>query len=84
MPLLGEARELLDRREASFAALGGQASEELGLIWTRLGELAQQADDDFPLDAGAVDELLGGLRGRLLAIYEAEVAARDALRGVLA
>jgi hypothetical protein len=84
VPLLGEARELLDRREASFAALGGQASEELGRIWTRLGELAQQADDDFPLDAGAVDELLGGLRGRLLAIYEAEVAARDALRGVLA
>jgi len=64
--------------------LGGQASEELGRIWTRLGELAEQADERFPLDAGAVDELLGGLRERLLAIYGAEVAARDALRGVLA
>jgi hypothetical protein len=84
VPLLGEARELLDRREAAFAALGGQATGELGRIWARLGELAEQADEAFPLDDGDVAELLRGLRGRLLAIYDDEVAARDELRGILA
>jgi hypothetical protein len=84
VPLLAEARGLLDRREAAFAALGGQATRELGRIWARLDELAQQADEGFPLDAAAVDQLLRGLQARLAGIYEDELAARDALRGILA
>jgi hypothetical protein len=67
-----------------FAARGGAATEELGRLWARLGELDAQADADFPLDAGGVDQLLRGLRARLLAIYAEETAARDELRAILA
>ncbi|HEX6675722.1 MAG TPA: DUF4872 domain-containing protein [Actinomycetes bacterium] len=83
VPLFAEARELLDRREAAFAARGGQATAELGRTWARFDELAEQADDAFPLDAGAVDELLRGLQARVAAVYQDELAARDELRGLV-
>jgi hypothetical protein len=38
------------------------ASDELRGIWARLDVLADQANDGFPLDTAAVDELLRGLQ----------------------
>ena len=60
------------------------ATDELRGIWARLDVLADQADDGFPLEGTAVDELLRGLQARLVAIYQDEVAARDELRAILA
>ena len=72
----------IDGKDGVGGSILGTATGQSGIA--RLDVLADQADDGFPLDTAAVDELLRGLQARLVAIYQDEVAARDELRAILA
>jgi hypothetical protein len=82
VPLFREARELYDRR-AELTNSGG-SPDEIRAVWARLGELRRQATDYFPLTETQCADLRAGLQERVLALYNAEMAARDALAQVMA
>ena len=81
VPLLDETGALQDRRDALWAARGPEALPEIEAIWVRLSEL-EAAAADFPLDAAATDDLLAGLRQRLVDLHTGEAAALDELRAL--
>ncbi|HYI13841.1 MAG TPA: DUF4872 domain-containing protein, partial [Thermomicrobiales bacterium] len=80
-PPLAEARELLHRREQVFLERGADGLDELRTVDGRLTEIQAAMATDFPLDQAQSQALLNDLRGRLLEIYAAEVAAATALAG---
>jgi hypothetical protein len=77
VPAFREARELLDRK----CALGdsGGSLEDIRAAWARLAELRRGAKEHFPLSEAECSDLCGDLQTRVQAIYEGEVAAREAL-----
>ena len=81
VPQFREAKEL----HASKAELtnSGGSVDEIRACWARLGDLRQQICQHFPLSETECDTLRAGLQTRARALYEAEVAARDALREVM-
>lgn len=80
VPLLRETREILARK----AELARQrATDEVRESWSRLGEIQREAGERFPLsdqDAAALRRSLGE---RILALYDAEVAAHAALGEII-
>lgn len=76
VPLLREAKQLYAHK--AEIAHSGQPTE-LRAVWDRLGELGRQAAEQFPLAEAACAELRAGLSARILALYEAEVAAQAEL-----
>ena len=81
VPAFREAKEL-HVSKAELTNSGGSI-DEIRACWTRLGELRQQMCEHFPLTEAECDALRAGLQSRIRALYEAEVAARDALREVM-
>ncbi len=76
---LGEARDLLLRREQVFLSRGADGLDELRSIDSRLTEIQQSMETDFPLDASQSMALLNDLREQIQDIYAAEVAAAEQL-----
>jgi hypothetical protein len=74
--LLATRRRLVEER-------GAEAADELAAVQTLLADLAREADDPQPLDPGALSALLADLRGRVLALADAEETAAAALRAAV-
>ena len=77
-PELRETRELLTRKNRVFEAQDAGAMEEMARINRRLDEILSGAKKRFPAE-GRTRELLGGLREKILQVYEAETKAVTAL-----
>jgi Domain of unknown function (DUF4872)/Butirosin biosynthesis protein H, N-terminal len=82
VPALGEAKSLYARKAELVHS--GAAADELRAVWQRLGELEQQARTQFPLSDAACAELRAQLRARILALYDGEVAAHEAILQAIA
>lgn len=77
VPAMREAKELSDRRTELVHA--GESADEVRAVWARLDELAARVRARFPLSDDACADLRADLKGRLQALYEAEIAATAAL-----
>jgi hypothetical protein len=77
VPAFREAKALLASKVE--LRLSGGAPDEIGEVWTRLGEMAAEADERFPMTAAHADALRRDLKARVLELYEQEVAAASAL-----
>jgi hypothetical protein len=82
LPALREAKELYIRK-AELAHAGGSA-EEIRAIWGRLKEREQQNREPFPLSEADYAALRAGLRDRIIALFEGEVAAHAAIADAMA
>jgi hypothetical protein len=77
VPLLRQARELLDRRHKLRVEQGPAADDEVVKLHARLAELEAQAAESFPLSNGQVTDLLAGLARHVdeIAVIEKEAVA---------
>jgi len=83
VPAFEKARELLTCQaelRSTGDSSGAQPREEL---CKRISDLGKSARDQFPLSEAESDALLQSLQQRVMALYEGEVAARDALADCL-
>lgn len=83
VPSMREAKTLLARRSELLHRDGPKATEEARRMWQRLDELAAAAQERFPLSDSAAAELRADLQRRVLALHEGEVAAHEAMAGVM-
>jgi Butirosin biosynthesis protein H, N-terminal/Domain of unknown function (DUF4872) len=81
VPAFREARELHARRAELINS--DDSRDDLHAVGARIDELRQQAQD-FPLSETECADLRAGLQKRVRALYEQEVAARDALGKAIA
>ena len=79
VPLFREAKRILTCKVERTHGGGESERAEIRQAWQRLGELRAQARDEFPLTDAECRDLRADLQTRVLALYDAEVAARDAL-----
>ncbi len=79
VPAFQEAKRLLTRKIELTHEGGDAALDEARQAWKRLGELKAQARADFPLTEAECRDLRAGLQAQILALHEAEVAARAAV-----
>jgi hypothetical protein len=77
VPAFREAKSLFQQK-AELTNSGG-SPEEIGAIWTQLGELRQQVCRQFPLSEADCADLRAGLQARVRSLHEKETDARDAL-----
>ena len=77
---LAATKELLARRQATFAALGGDGLDELRAITTELDTLDAELADDFPLSDAEIADLFAAMQAELDGIYAAEQEANRLLR----
>jgi hypothetical protein len=83
VPAVREAKELLARRAELMHSEGAAAVDEVARAWQRLDELAKEADTKFPLSDDAASDLRVDLKRRVLALYDGEVRAHEALTKAL-
>lgn len=82
VPMFREARKLMARKAELLVSDGPPAAAEIGAVWDKLGELASQAADRFPLTESECADLRADLKSRVLVLYEGEVAALSAVAEV--
>jgi hypothetical protein len=82
-PVLAEAKPLLDQRYSLLQRHGNAAEAEMQPLSDRLQAMSSQYNRDFPLSDSEVDALFETLSGKLLALYDAEVAAVEQLRAAM-
>jgi hypothetical protein len=80
VPVMREAKEL-QARKAELMHAGGSA-EEIRATWKRLVDLGREVREQFPLSEPECAELRARLQQRIMALYEAEVAAHAAIGAV--
>jgi len=83
VPAMREAKELLARRSELLHSDGPAATDGVREAWQRLDKLSKAAQERFPIADSAVVELRQDLQRRVLAIHAEEVAAHEALTGIL-
>lgn len=81
LPLLAETKRLLVQRAELYHS-GGPTSE-ISAVWQRLGELEDQASQEFPLSEADCRALRMALKERVLALFEGETAAHAAIPAAL-
>ncbi len=79
-PMLGETRELIDRKTALFIESGAEHLDEISACNQRLEALKAEAESGFPLSAEDIADLRASIRGRVLEVRDAEEAAVLALK----
>ena len=67
------------KKEALLLTEGAAATDEIKRIWTRLDELQEEAQSEFPLTATDCGHLLSDLQQRIRRVYDLECAAHEAL-----
>jgi hypothetical protein len=83
IPLLGESRQLINKKHDLFINQGEAALPEIKQINSRLNELLAQSEKDFPLTNAQAAELRANLRDFLLKISTTEREAVDLLQGAI-
>ena len=84
VPPLAETRALLAERDRLLWAGGDAATEAMRPLTERLGALSREHNLRFPMPDADIDALFALLSGKLLAIYDAEVAAVRQLKAAVA
>jgi hypothetical protein len=79
VPAFREAKQLLTKKCELIYGGGASALEEVGQAWKGLHALKAQARAEFPLSEAECRDLRADLQARILALYEAEVEAREAV-----
>jgi len=79
VPLLSEARALLDAKRDSLHDLGPDAAAEISSANERLLEIEGEVANSFPLDEAATSQLYVDIATQVRAIYDAETAAAETL-----
>ena len=82
-PMLGDAREAIDRRTALFIESGAAQLDEIIECRDRLESLKTESESDFPLSDAAIADLRADIRDKVLQVREAEQAAVMALKGAI-
>jgi hypothetical protein len=83
VPLLGEARQLLQRRRTLFIEQGAASLDERQTINTRLNDLGAQAAKSFPLTEAETTGYRARLAGQVLKIHDLEAKAVAAIQAAL-
>ena len=83
-PLLGEARDAIDRWTELFIESGAAELDEIISQRDRLESLKAESESDFPLNEGEIADLRAEIRDKVLAAREAEEAAVMALTAGIA
>ena len=79
---LYETRTLLDQRHAIITQ-GGDAWKSTQSLSDKLCTLSRENNLDFPLGDAELNDLFADLKAKLMAIFDAEVAALNVLRGTI-
>ena len=80
VPLLGESKKLIQKKQDLFVEKGETALPEIKQIHTRLHELLKQSESNFPLSNAQAADLRANLRDILLKIKAVEEQAVDLLQ----
>src|SRR5215216_2312055 len=83
VPLLGESRELIQKKHDLFIDKGESALPEINQINARLNEILLQSESDFPLSNAQAADLRQNLRDILLKISVVEKTAVDQLQSAI-
>ena len=83
VPALRQLREVTAAREAVLARQGALGLEQAAQLAEQARRLRRAADEQFPMPAADVLDLLSDLRRRVLQIHALEAAALQALRAAL-
>lgn len=76
-------KQLLRQRSNLLTSKGADAAAETQPLSERLASLHAEYNPNFPLNDGEIDVLFSTLGEQLLALYDAEVAALEELRGAM-
>jgi len=82
-PLLGETRELLQRRHDVFRTQGSAALAEIEAINGRLTAIKQTVAQEFPLSSAETAVLRQNIRAHVLTIHDIEKEAITTLQAIL-
>jgi len=80
VPLLGESKKLIRKKQDLFVHTGEAALPEIKKINVRLRELLKKSKTDFPLSDGQTAELRANLREIVLKIGAVEKEAVNLLQ----
>lgn len=80
---LAEARKLLTQKYALFLEHGNAKADELTRVSNELIDLEDELNPNFPISDDAMNTLFASMHNDLFAIYEAEIAALETLKGCL-
>lgn len=83
LPMLGVARELIDRKTARFIESGAAHLDEIIACYQQQEALKAEAESDFPLSEGEISDLRADIRDKVLKAREAEEAAVMALKAAI-
>jgi hypothetical protein len=83
VPLLGESKQLIQRKHDLFIAQGDFALPEIKKINARLNELLAQSETEFPLSQAEAADFRAHLRDILLKISAVEQRAVDSLQAAI-
>ena len=84
LPMLGVARELIDRKTARFIESGAAHLDEIIACYQQQEALKAEAESDFPLSEGEIADLRADIRDKVLQARDAEEAAVMALKESIA
>ena len=84
MPMLGNAREAIDRKTTLFIESGAAHLDEIIECNQRIDALKTEAKSDFPLSEAEIAELRDAIRACVLTVRDAEEAAVMALKAAIA
>ena len=80
VPLLGESKQLIQKKHNLFIDTGESALPEIKQINTRLNKLLRQSETDFPLSNAQAADIRANLRDNLMKIKTVEEQAVDLLQ----
>ena len=83
-PMLGDARDAIDRRTELFIESGAAQLDQIIAQRDRLEGLKTESESDFPLSEAEIADLRADIRDRVLQVHEAEEAAVMALKAAIA
>lgn len=83
VPALAETRHLLDQRHNLLMRHGNAAEADMQPLTDQLQAMSSQYNRSFPLADAEIDALFETLSAKLLALYDAEVAAIEKLRAAM-
>ncbi len=83
VPMLGESRKLIDRKQKLFVEQGESALPEIKKINVQLRKLLKESETDFPLSNTQAAELRANLQEIILKISAVEQKAVDLLQAAI-
>lgn len=83
IPTLAATRRLLAQKYAVFLQNGEDSQAEVARLSRELTEMEEELNPSFPINNDEMEALFSTMQDDLFALYEAEMAALETLRGCL-